>query len=86
MAHRKITTPGEATGLCLSAEEQQLVFSLTVVDEGILRHSCRTPRDQVDIELNPDQLGSLAESVAVDANNTIDKTQRAKLARVYDTE
>jgi hypothetical protein len=86
MAYRKITTPGETTDLCLSAEEQQLVFNLTVVDEEILNRICRMPRDQVDIELNLDQLGTLAGSVAVDANNTIGKTQRAQLARVYDTE
>jgi hypothetical protein len=42
------------------------------------------PDDQIGIELNLDQLDSLAGSVAVDANNTNDKTQIAKLARVYD--
>jgi len=84
MTRRNISKPAETISLKLSTEERQLLLDLTFVEEEILHRIRRTPSDEVDIQLSLDQLGSLAGSVAADANHTSDKTRGAKLARIYE--
>ena len=83
MTGRNISRPGETISLKLSTEERQLLLDLTFVESGIPDRIRRTPGDEVDVQLSPDQLDSLAGSVAAAANHTSDETRRAKLARIY---
>jgi hypothetical protein len=55
MAHRKITTPGETTGLCLSAEAIQ--FCNDGLDSGSVNpHVAGTPRCRTVLQIEREQL------------------------------
>ena len=84
MIRRNISEPGETVSLKLSTEERQLLLDLTFVEIEIVHRIRRSPGLEVDVQLSLDQLGSLAGSVAADANHTSDRTRRAKLARIYE--